>query len=356
MAQFRQDRMTEQERLEALLNRQPIDRVPFNLFGTSFAGVNVGLSIVAMYEDAEKSFEAQSRTHEMFDGWHYMHFQGGAFSAREFGGEVKLPTSEYAMAVSLSRPAVESEEDAWKLELPDVKTAGVVPVVMRFARLQDKYGWPVTFPSGGILTRLGYVTGVERMCRWMIKKPELVHRLCQLVADFHVALAKYWVDTLGRPERMISNSQAPTEANQIISPKYFEEFFLPYQKEVNERILAMGVKHINTHICGEQNLNLPYWVQIPMGDPAIISFGHEVDLDAASKYFPNDIIMGNVEPAVIQAGTPEEVYELSRLCIESGKKHPGGFVLSPGCGLPPKAPPYNVWMMRKAINDFGWYE
>ena len=356
MVQFRPDRMTEKERLEALLNRQLVDRAPFNLFARSFAAVNVGYSKVALYDDAEKSFEAQSWTNEMFGGWHYLYFHGGAFGAREFGGEVKMPTSEYAMAVSLSRPAVESEEDAWKLELPDVKTAGVIPLVMHFARLEDKYGWPITFPCGSILTRLGYITGVERMCRWMIKKPELVHRLCQLVADFHVAIAKYWVDTFGRPERMIPTAAAPTESNQILSPGHFAEFCLPYQKEVNEKMLAMGIKHFHTHICGEQNLNLPCWAQIPMGEPGIVSFGHEVDLDTASEYFPRDIIMGNVEPKVIQTGTPEEVYELSRICIEKGKKHAGGFVFAPGCELPTLAPPYNVWVMRKAVNDFGWYD
>jgi uroporphyrinogen decarboxylase len=66
--------------------------------------------------------------------------------------------------------------------------------------------------------------------------------------------------------------------------------------------------------------------------------------------------MGNIEPAIIQSGTPQQVYELSRICIEKGKKIPGGFILAAGCELPPKAPPYNVWMMTKAINDFGWYE
>ena len=93
-----------------------------------------------MYEDVKKSFEAMSYTRKVFDGWHYMYFHGGAFGAREFGGEIKMPTSEYAMAVSLSRPAVESEENVCKLELPDVKTAGVIPLVMRFAKLQEKYG------------------------------------------------------------------------------------------------------------------------------------------------------------------------------------------------------------------------
>jgi uroporphyrinogen decarboxylase len=355
MAQFRQDQMNEKQRFEALLSRKPIDRVPFNLFARSFAAVNVGYPIATIYEDPQKCLEAIFRTHEMFDGFHYFFFSSGAFGTREFGGEVSRPTSDYAMAVSLLRPAVTSEEDAWKLGLPDIESAGAVPLIMQSAKLQEKKGWPITTFSGGILTRLGYIIEVERMCKWMIKKPELIHRLCRLIADFLIRLGEYWVNTFDSPERIIPLTAAPVESNQIISPNLFKEFCLPYQKEVHERILAMGVKHIYSHICGEQNLNLPYWAQIPMGDPGIVSFGHEIDLTTASKYFPNDIIMGNIEPIVIQMGTPEQVYELTRICLEKGKRHPGGFVLAPGCELPPKAPPYNVWMMRKAINDFGWY-
>jgi uroporphyrinogen decarboxylase len=355
MVQFRQDRMTEKERSEALFNRQPVDRVPFEMMAIAFAAAMVGYSKVDVYKDPEKSFWAQLRTQEMFGACERVSYRGESFGVREFGGDFKMPTSEYAMAPSLVRPGVQSEEDVWKLEVPNVKTDGALPRVMRFCKLQVEYGLPVFLPCGGILTTVGHITGVERMCRWMIKRPELVHRLCRIVTDFLGAIAEYWVDTFSL-ENMFASTGAPTEANQIISPKQFGEFCLPYQKEIHEKLFTLGVKHIRTHICGEQNLNLPLWAQIPMGDPGIVSFGHEVDLDTASRYFPNDIIMGNVEPSIIQTGTPEEVYELSRICIEKGKKHPAGFILSPGCELPAKAPPYNVWMMRKAINDFGWYE
>jgi uroporphyrinogen decarboxylase len=355
MVQFRQDRMTEKERLEALLNRQPVDRVIFAPFAIAFAAAMVGYSNIDIYEDPEKCFWARLRTSEMFGAWGFMTYSGGVSCARGFGGDVIMPTSEYAMAPSLLRPAVQSEEDVWKLEVPDVKTAGMFPLWMRFSKLQAEHGLPITFPFVGILSCVGAITGVERMCRWIVKRPELVHRLCRIVTDFLVAIAEYWVDTFG-PEHMLPGGGGPTESNQIISPKQFEEFSLPYQKEIHEKLFALGVKHIFLHVCGEQNLNLPLWAQIPMGDPGIVSVGHEVDLDTASRYFPNDIILGNVEPVVIQMGTPEEVYELSRICIEKGRKHRAGFILAPGCELPPKAPPYNVWMMRKAINDFGWYE
>jgi uroporphyrinogen decarboxylase len=356
MAYFRKDRLTEKERFEALLKRQPVDRVPFFMWALGFASVNTGNPKSFTYTDPEKSFEALRRTHEMFDGWHWTYYTAGALGVREFGGKAKIPTDEYSQSVSLLEPAVTSEEDVWKLELPDIKTAGMIPMVMEFARLQEKHGWPVTFSSGSILNRVQALTGVETMCRWMIKKPELVHRLCRLVADFTMAVAEYWADTFDRPESIIPLTAAPTESNQVISPELFQEFSLPYQKKVHERILSLGVKHIHTHICGEQNLNLPHWREVPMGDPGILSFGHEVDLERASGHFPGDIIVGNVEPTVIYSGPPEAIYELSRICIEKGRSHPGGYALAPGCELPPLAPPYNVWVMRKAINDFGWYE
>ena len=85
-------------------------------------------------------------------------------------------------------------------------------------------------------------------------------------------------------------------------------------------------------------------------------FGHEVDLEAAGKFFPEDIILGNIEPAILQFGTPRKVYDLCQTAIEKGKKAPGGFILGPGCTLPPLAPPVNVFAMAKAVNDFGWYE
>jgi len=81
-----------------------------------------------------------------------------------------------------------------------------------------------------------------------------------------------------------------------------------------------------------------------------------VDLDRAIELFPDNIICGNVEPQVIQNRPPEEVYELTRVTLEKGMKAPRGYFLMPGCELPPMAPAYNVWMMRKALSDFGFYD
>jgi uroporphyrinogen decarboxylase len=92
-----------------------------------------------------------------------------------------------------------------------------------------------------------------------------------------------------------------------------------------------------------------------MGDPGLVSFSHEVELETAASYFPKDMIIGNLEPAIIQTGTPDQVYEATRRVVEQGKKLPTGFIFAPGCELPPMVSLENVKAMNKAVEDHGWY-
>lgn len=357
MGLLKQDKMTRDERMIALMKRQPIDRIPFGYRNfTGFSAFNCGYTIADMFTDVQKCFDAMTWTAEQY-GWQMTPMVvGSALRTLEWGGDIKWPTSPFAQAPIATRYPVITEDDVWKLKMPDVKTAGIVPRMIELGRLVVESGAKfINFYLKGPFDGAALICGVEQFCRWMMKKPELAHRLLRMALDNSLESLRYWVDTFGVEHCNLAFITSPTSSNQIISPKLFETFAFPYTKELHEKVLAMGIKHILCHICGEHNLNLPYWAQIPYGDPGIVSFGHEVDLDTASKYFPNDIICGNVEPTVIQMGTPEEVYELTRICIEKGKRHPGGFMLAPGCELPPNAPPHNVWMMMKAVDDFGWY-
>ena len=75
-----------------------------------------------------------------------------------------------------------------------------------------------------------------------------------------------------------------------------------------------------------------------------------------AKYFPNDIILGNLNPSIVQTGTPDEVYEATRKVVEEGKKLSGRFIFSTGCDIPPRSPVENVRMMTQAVKDYGWYD
>jgi uroporphyrinogen decarboxylase len=353
---LRKDKMTKGERWTALLNRQPLDRIAVYGFASEFSVIHSGLPIAAAYNRPDDFFNAITHTTAKF-GWQDLPLIGyAAMGAWEFGGTIEWPTSEFSQAPAVTRRPVNKEDDVDKLCVPDVRNAGIVPLMQQVAKMQEERSTdPILVATGMPWGFSSNICGIDLLCKWALKKPELVNKVQQKVLPFSIALLRYWVDTFG-PDRLLPWIGATAAlSNNLISPKIFEQLAFPYIRELFDEARAMGIKHIFCHICGNSNLNLPHWSKLYFGDPGILSFGHEVDLEVASKYFPGHIIMGNIEPAVIQTGSPEEVYSLTKKVIEKGKKC-SGFILAPGCSMPPKAPEDNVWAIMQAVNDFGWYE
>ena len=353
---LRQDRMSGTERLEALFACRETDRVSCGGSAFVFSSRNAGYSATTAYGDPQKSFEATLWTAEQY-GWDpvFEYCGHSVLGALDFGGDVRLPQGEYEGGmVTLSCP-VKTEQDIEKLLVPDPKSAGRIPQAMEFSRLQEKHGLPVWFFARSPFTMAANMCGVDQFLKWMIKKPQLCERLMTLALDHTFNALQYWVDTFGA-EKIHIRMSSPTESNQVISPRHFEKHALPFHVEYHKRLKALGVRRFGFHICGEQNLNLPYLAGLQLWPhPSILSLGHEVDIEVAARYFPDDIIYGNIEPALIQTGNPQQIYELSRIAIEKGKKAPRGFILGPGCALL-GGTAVNVFAMTKAVYDFGWYE
>jgi uroporphyrinogen decarboxylase len=351
--------MTNKERIQALLRREKPDRVPFwPIGGEAFAVLQAGHAIADAFKNPRLNYESHRQACEDFDWVFWPRMEYTSEWTLPWGGEVRWPVGEYAFTPTNTKRAVTTPEEAMKLEKPDVKTAKSIPERIKFYKISmeetlDNKPWSTTF-MGGTYSQAGEIPGVDVLSKWTIKFPEAAHHLLRLATEFQVDQVQYWKDTFGL-ENVLPYFAEPSTANQILSPRTFKLFCLPYLKEAMERILAMGFKTIFVHICGEQNANLEFWQQVPQGDPGIRSFGHEVDLRTAAEYFPNDIIYGNLDPAVIQIGTPDEVYEGARKVIEVGKSLKTGFIFASGCTFPARASRENVAAITRAVNDFGWY-
>ena len=352
--------MTDRERIEALLNRRQPDRVPIWPFAAhGFAVVYNNLSLAEAYTNPEACYQAMRKTCRDF-GWVFSPWVGyAALGAWEFGGEVRMPSGEYDQAPMVTRYPIEKDEDIYNLKWPG-PDSGFYPIARKFgelARLErlDNKPFDAVIRAGGGFSLACNIVGLDRFLRWLIKKPDLAHYLIRELSDWSLAGLAKQSEKLGT-DGVLCLSAGPTSSNYLISPQQFAEFVLPSLKEGQERLRALGYETTYTHICGEHNANLPYWSQIDFGDPGIIGVGHEIKLETAARYFPDDIILGNLEPAIVQTGTPDEVYEATRKVVEEGKELPGGFIFSTGCDLPPRSPVENVRAMTKAVNDFGWYE
>ena len=354
--QPRQETMSPGERMHSLLLRQRPDRVPFMPFIFGYCAKNVGYPIHTVYDDAEKSFWAQMWTAEMYG------YDGGAMygyasmGGWEFGGDIKMPMSEWEQAPVVARFPATTPEEVDALPIPDVATAGCYPIAIEFAKIQQQFEMPIMVMGMSPFTSAGNIAEVDVFLRWMMKKPEVAHKLLSKVVTFGKNVIDYYMENFPNYPMMAFTGEA-TSANQIISPSQFKEFVLPYMSELHDYILGSGIRNIFCHICGEQNLNLPHWAQMEYGDPGILSFGHEVDLTKAIEIFGDKhAIAGNIEPRVIQEMTHKEVYELCKIAIEKAKLAPSGYLLMAGCEVPVQAPPYNIFAMKKAIMDFGFYD
>ena len=356
---IRKDRMNKYERWQAMMNRQRPDRVPVFSFGLGFSTLYAGLSLVDAYTNPARVIEGNAKTTGDF-GWQDLPIIGYAgMGPWELGGEVKMPSGDWAQAPTTIRTPVNSPEDVDNLKVPtDVSQAGMVPLMLEGARLQVEKGFPIIMGMViGPWQLAANSSGMEMWMKWVLKKPEVAHRFIEKLVPFDTRVIQEFLDIVGKDRLLMWIGGTATTSNQLISPAIFRDFFLPYQKQLNGHAKKAGLKHIFNHICGEQNANLEYWAQLDFGDPGFLSFGHEVELETASEYFPNDVILGNLEPAIIQTGTQEDVYQATRKVLEKGMKlGPHRFMLTPGCELPPRSPIDNIWAMMQAVSDFGWYE
>ena len=351
--------MTEKQRIEALLNRHVPDRVPLWPFvPNGFAVVYSGLTVADAYTNPEGLYNSLRQTARDFGWVFYPVMVYAAYGAWEFGGDVRMPTGRYDQAPVVTRHPIEKDEDVYNLKWPGPES-GFIPTARKFAALAtqedlDNKPFQATIAAGVAYGLACQVAGLNRILKWLIRKPGLAHDLIRQISEWSFAGLPAQKEALG-VDGVLGACGGPMGSNQLISAKQFEEFTLPDIKEGQARLRALGYKNTYVHICGEHNDNLPYWAQVDFGDPGIIGIGPEISLERAAEFFPHDIILGNLNPALIQTGTPEEVYDATRRCVETGKKLGGRYIFSPGCDLPPRAPVENVRMMSKAVEDHGWY-
>ena len=353
--------MSETERLEALLNRQRPDRVAQWPLALGYSVVNGGYTINDAYTDLKVSTDVQIWANEQY-GWLPVVLVPGALACwptLEFGGEVRWPEGDFSQAPMITRHPAENDEDILNLKIPEnLEQVGTIPLMLAsvaYALEAQPRGLVVGLLGSGPMETARSLIGIEKLARMMYKNPELVHKAFQFVTQFQIAVARLWAEKFD-PARVCPFVGGPTHSNQVISPKFFKEFCLPYLKEQHSAYRELGYKHFFFHPCGDQNANLPFWAEVEMGDPGIISVGHEIDLASVAEFFPDHIAFGNLEPAIIQTQRPHEVYEATRDLVVEHKDIPGGFIFSTGCEMPPMAPAGCVWAMTKAVNEFGWYE
>jgi uroporphyrinogen decarboxylase len=268
------------------------------------------------------------------------------FHASALGGEMKF---RKVGPPDLAAPLVNSEEDLDKLNVGDLSEDKIVNTIWEATRIVaeaigDKY--LVTATCWGPFTLGAQIRGVEALMKDIFKNPDFAMKVVEFAAELNY---EFYRPLLEDDVIELVSIADPTASGDLISKKHFEEFALPSLRKVNSDFKKKGVGSL-VHICGDTTDKLD---AISKCEAACFSLDYKVNLKEAREVFRGKMcIAGNVDPVgVMNQGTPEDVKKASIKCIEDAAEG-GGFLLMPGCDIPPTVPLENVQAFAQTAYDY----
>lgn len=303
----------------------------FSLAGATCA-LRRGLPARLIHDDPQQSLSLQLQLRDELGFDSAPFYPHATFGTWEHAAGLGFPSSELRETPTEPYYPVTRAADLDGLARPDVEQAGMLPMALRFSELQAERGLPVSVVLGGVFTVAANLCGMERLFGWLIEDPRLVRRLLDLSCDHLLEVAGLWASRFGAAAVTPIVWEGMASARWL-SRQHFETFVLPAHQRLHSGLLALGMRHLLLHACGDQEALLDLWARIPMGPDAALSLGHEVSITRASRHFPQLTLVGNVDPRLLAEADVGRVRDAALRCVEAGERHPGGFVLAPGCVL-----------------------
>ena len=349
------DTLDRKGRLSALVAGRPLDRVPFIPCALGLSARFFGIDRGRFYREPEAAFAAGLHLADRYPWMNTRPTYGWADrGAWEFGGQIVWPDNDHYIA-PLSKQLISTPEQVEALPAPDTARAGMNPLVERFNVLSRRHGLAASLPGASPTTLSAAIAGRSDFLAWLIRFPHAVHRLQRKATDFILATAHGVISRYGA-ENCSAYCGFPMESNQLISRHMFAEFAKPYILEILDYYRRCGVGAITIHLCGDHGPNMVHWEDMPLPPRTVFSIGSEMDLkETGTRIGPDHILAGNLKSAVLQFGSPEEVYADTCRCLGAGKNHPGGFILMPSCEIPPDTPEKNIEAIALALFEHGYY-
>ena len=339
--------MTSKEIIAQAIKLEPTPRVPVSLLSAGAWTLNrSGLTLEqALAVSPERFAEVVARTNEQVgcdivwpgSGYHNLAIRGA-------GGEIKFRTKG---TPDVRFPIINAPADIARLDPSRVQDAPGIRLLVEAARLLARTIGDRTVvgtSQWAPFTIGGLAYGVERLMRSIYKDKPAVHAVLEYAAELCFDYLEPFIDA---GVSMISLAD-PTASGDLISREQFNEFALPYLKRVAAKIHARGV-WVTVHICGNTTNRLDL---IPGTGADLMSVDYKVNLADARRVLGGRVLFaGNMNPvAVMQKETPEGVAAVCRECIRAAGAG-GGYLLMPGCDIPPSVPVENVRAMVETAHE-----
>lgn len=347
MLEIKKDELTALEREKLISRGKEVDRIRCCIDGGETLAPMIGCTLKEYYHSSERMLELETYIYETFgsDGVGVSTTLRGM--AEAMGATVKY--SDYSVA-QLQKPALTLREID-NAKLVDIDKDGRLPIILNGVKLvKEKLGdrVPVSATVTGPFTVAAMVLGTEHLMMGMIKKPEKIKQLMDVIVENNNRYIKRLLDL----EVGIGFAD-PVSSTSLIGVEQYKEFSLPYFKKNVDYIKQNG-GGCGLHICGTSR---KLWELLSDTGIGCFSLDNVENLTEAKEVLGNHMcIQGNVPPVeIMKNGTPEEVLESAKKCIQKGYDSPKGFVLTSGCQLPIGTPEENMHALMNAARIYGKY-
>ena len=246
--------------------------------------------------------------------------------AEAFGAEVRFaPDAVPAVDTQLA----ETLEDAKKLEVPDVH-AGRVDVFIEAVKEAQKLitDRPVFGGQLGPFSLAANILEITHAMECTIEEPEIVHTVLEKATDFLIRRAQAYKDA-GANGILLAE---PTAG--LLAPAQAAEFSDKYVKQLVDAVQDSSF-YVIEHDCG----NVTNMTDGMYGTGAKgFHFGNNVKMPQILSQIPQDVLVfGNINPADMFRGKPEDLRQTSLDLLDACKDYPN-YVFSSGCDVPPGSP------------------
>ena len=207
----------------------------------------------------------------------------------------------------------------------------------------------ITSPFDYYLNLFGFSEGFIGLLENADRARAILERLTGALERLTVELAGRGVDAI--------KLSSPYAGAGFISPQFYREFVLPFERRLAGAARAAGVPAY-VHTCGAIHDRLEMMVEAGFAgleclDPPPL--GNVELADAKRRLAGKAFIKGNIDPVnVLLAGTAESVRRDALDRLETGKPG-GGYILSTACSIAPRTRRENVQLLAQAAADGGRY-
>jgi uroporphyrinogen decarboxylase len=209
--------------------------------------------------------------------------------------------------------------------------------------------YPVGGSLWGPLTLATLMYGAENLMRDMRKHKDAVLQILDFTTTLYLTYTESYIEN----GLDIVSMGEPTASGDMISREHFAEFVVPALKKIYATLHRKKVIGM-LHICGNISDRLDLVSSV---GARIISLDYKVNLKDARRAFDGKVAFaGNMNPVdVIMGETPERVAAVCRQCLADAGEG-GGFILMPGCDIPPSTPLENIQAMTQVVRGVDTFQ